>query len=214
MPKNRSTENTERARKPKKARKAFRVVIIILSAAIAVLVIAALVVFIRFNVLSNQATEENSSIYESVVSLMPGSETSTWDKRIGDMSTVDVGGTQYVGTIEIPALDVKTAARTSWDGKGLTPGIWSGDPQDGNLIIGGPNLRGVFNGIETVSDNQIVTFTDMDHRVYTYFVVSAETCDANDTQTLESGDENWDLTLFCPSVSGLQLEVLRLASVE
>lgn len=210
MPKSSSKYGESRARRSHGAKHVARGFMWAVGAVLVALVIVAIY---RLIILPKQAVEENSATLERLQAVMPNSYPAR-ETNTTRLVSAEIDGVSYVGVLTISYLDVTLPVRASWDGRGNSPGVFAGNPTTNDFVIGGPNVQGVFSGIASVPDGQAVTFTDMYGRVYRYSVVTAEVLDASDTAALTDDEaDQWDLTLYCPSPSGLKLEVLRLVSV-
>lgn len=182
-------------------------VVWVIGGLLAALVVAGVALMAYRNVLAGQWAAENAGVVEKLQGELPGSSPSM---QSADLLSVQVDGISYVGILNLPALDTALPVTASWSEGQHCPGVVSGSVSSGNLVISGPNLKGCFEGIERVPDGEKVSLQLADGSTETYEVVSGETLSASDDPSLVKGADDWDLTLYCSSVSSTQLDVLRL----
>lgn len=107
-----------------------------------------------------------------------------------------IDGRAYIGTLEIPALELTLPVISQWSDAALknAPCRYGGSPYSGGFIIAGHNYRGHFGRLRALPEGSAVTFTDMDGNRFSYEVVLTETLRADEVEEMCSGD--WALTLF------------------
>ena len=113
-----------------------------------------------------------------------------------DRPTVEIGGRDYIGTLEIPALELSLPVISRWSYPNLkiAPCCYAGDTYEDHLIIAGHNYQSHFGRLKELLPGDLVQFTDVDGNVFSCSVVETEILEKTDVEELESGD--WDLTLF------------------
>ena len=133
-----------------------------------------------------------------------------------EMPIIEIDGHEYVGYVEIPALDLSLPVLESWSYPNLkiSPCRYSGSVYHNDMVIAAHNYRVHFGGIRTLIIGDEVRFTDGDGNVFTYKVASME--ELQPTQVEEMRESDWDLTLFTWTLSGRQRTTVRckLASEE
>jgi len=119
-----------------------------------------------------------------------------------EMPTVEIDGQECIGTIEIPALELKLPVISEWSNEKLkkAPCRYSGSAYLNNLIIAGHNYRTHFSGIKYLKVDDEVIFRDTAGNEFSYSVSAIEKVDEHDIEEMESGD--WDLTLFTCTKGG------------
>lgn len=118
------------------------------------------------------------------------------------MPTQEVDGYQYIGRIDIPALEISLPVMDSWSYPQLkiAPCRYKGSAYLDNLILAAHNYTRHFGGIHTLVPGDAVVFTDTDGNIFNYTVADMEQLEPTDIKEMEAGD--WDLTLFTCTVGG------------
>ena len=126
-----------------------------------------------------------------------------------EMPVRSIDGEEYIGMLEIPALDRTLPVMSEWSYPRLkiAPCRYAGSAYLGNLIIAAHNYRSHFRNLKKLSEGDIVRFTDMDGNVFSYEVTLLEILQPNEADEMESGD--WDLTLFTCTVGGKSRVTVR-----
>ena len=119
-----------------------------------------------------------------------------------EMPVLEIDGHDYIGTLEIPALDLSLPVMSQWSYPNLklSPCRFSGSAYLDDLIIAGHNYTRHFGGLKHLSIGDEVLFTDADGHVFSYAVSELEQLGPNDVEELESG--SWALTLFTCTLGG------------
>lgn len=126
-----------------------------------------------------------------------------------EMPAKTVNGQEYIGVLEIPALELELPIISQWSYPRLriAPCRYSGSVYSGDLIIAAHNYSTHFGRLKTLAQGERVLFTDMEGTVFTYQVAALETLQPMATEEMESGD--WDLTLFTCTVGGQSRVTVR-----
>ena len=126
-----------------------------------------------------------------------------------EMPVRSIDGEDYIGMLEIPALDRTLPVISEWSYPRLkiAPCRYAGSAYLGNLTIAAHNYRSHFRNLKKLSEGDIVRFTDMDGNVFSYEVTLLEILQPNEADAMESGD--WDLTLFTCTVGGKSRVTVR-----
>lgn len=119
-----------------------------------------------------------------------------------DMPVQNIYGYDYIGMLEIPALDLLLPVMADWDYTRLqfAPCRYSGTPYLGNFVIAAHNYPSHFGNLQNLSEGDEVTFTDMDRNVFTYQVVAIESLQPTAVEEMTAGE--YDLSLFTCTVGG------------
>ncbi len=126
-----------------------------------------------------------------------------------DMPEVNIEGQDYIGTIDIPAIDRKLPVISTWDYAKLkiAPCVYSGTAYQNNLIILAHNYNSHFGSLSKLIIGDKVSFTDMEGNLFNYKVVEKEVLDGGDVENMVAGD--WDLTLFTCTIGGKSRVAVR-----
>lgn len=118
------------------------------------------------------------------------------------MPETEVDGVSYIGTLEIPAIDIAlpVAGGFTYDTLKSVPCRYSGSAYLGDMIVCAHNYTSQFANIPKLAVGDIVIFTDIDGNSFTYKVSETETIPADGIEEMSSGD--WDLTLFTCTLGG------------
>lgn len=131
-----------------------------------------------------------------------------------DMPVQNIFGYDYIGMLEIPALDLLLPVMADWDYNRLqiAPCRYTGSPYLGNLVIAAHNYPSHFGNLQNLSEGDEVTFTDMDRNVFTYEVVAIESLQPTAVEEMTAGE--YDLSLFTCTVGGNYRVTVRCDIVE
>ena len=125
-------------------------------------------------------------------------------KTVPELKTKVKNGLTYVGTIEIPSLNVSLPVLEGWsyDLLRISPCHYSGSPYTDDMVICAHNYRSHFNGLRWVEMGEDVYFTTVDGVVFHYIIVNRETLQPDEVTKMTDSDADWDLTLFTCYVGG------------
>ena len=130
-----------------------------------------------------------------------------------EMPTVVIDGYEYIGTLEIPCIDIALPVMSQWSYPRLkaAPCRYAGSLYRGDMIIAAHNYKRHFGLLKTVPPGETVIFTDVDGRVFSYAVADIEILPGTAVAEMESGE--WDLTLFTCTKGGRTRITLRCNAV-
>lgn len=131
------------------------------------------------------------------------------------VETIDV--LDYIGTLEIPSLDLVLPVLSEWNYPNLrvAPCRYVGSAYQGNLIIAAHNYPSHFGNLKHLQEGEMVRFTDVDGNRFTYKVVVRETLEPTAIDEMQSEEEGaWDLTLFTCTIGGQSRVTVRCVQVE
>lgn len=113
-----------------------------------------------------------------------------------EMPTEEIDGNEYIGILDIPALDLSLPVISEWSYPGLkvSPCRYSGSAYLDNMVIAGHSYKRHFGVLSSLPAGTEVIFTDIDGNVFYYEVAATEVL--KPTATEEMTDSDWDLTLF------------------
>lgn len=131
-----------------------------------------------------------------------------------EMPTVEVEGNDYVGTLEVPSLELSLPVLSEWSDANLrlAPCRYSGTAYKGNFVIAGHNYRSHFGPLSRLAVGAEVTFTDVDGNLFSYTVVEVEVL--RPTAIEEMVSDQWDLTLFTCTLGGQTRLTVRCQASE
>jgi sortase A len=131
-----------------------------------------------------------------------------------EMPVVSYEGNDYIGYLDIPALDLQLPVMSDWnyDKLNLSPCRYSGSFLNGDLIIMAHNYSQFFGKLKNLSPGDTVYFTDGDQETFPYVVTVVEQLDPDDLEALNAGD--WDLSLFTCTVGGKKRVIVRLSLMQ
>lgn len=129
--------------------------------------------------------------------------------EVPEMPVRDIDGTDYIGYLEIPSLELTLPIQSQWSYAGLrvAPGRFTGNVYSKDLVLCTHNYPQHFGRIGSLNIGDSVNFTDMDGNVHSYRVAALETMAPEDVDGMLSGD--WDLTLFTCTLGGKSRVTVR-----
>jgi sortase A len=119
------------------------------------------------------------------------------------MATEEIDGYEYIGVVEVPALDIFLPVMADWDYKRLTvsPCRFTGSYYAGDLVICAHNNAAHFGQLLYVDIGADVYFTTVKGKTYHYQVSNREIVKPTALEEMITGDD-WDLTLFTCTIGG------------
>lgn len=122
---------------------------------------------------------------------------------------------EYIGVINIPAIDITLPVTSDWDMKKMKSAAcrYSGSKGNDDLIICAHNLKAFFSGIKSLDTDDIIIFVDAEGTAYSYRVIQIGTISAYDTEKMLSGSEEWDITLFTCTYGGSDRYAVRAVKI-
>lgn len=152
-----------------------------------------------------EATEPSGLIQEYQTEQQPEPET-----------TLEVDGNTYLGVLEIPELGLELPVLASWSYPNLklAPCRYAGTVAEGNLILAAHNYQTHFGTIESLNTGAVLLFTTCSGVTHRYEVVQSDLIDGKNTEAMEAGDDEWDLTLFTCTLSGVNRVTVRAVESE
>ena len=131
-----------------------------------------------------------------------------------EMPVVEIDGIEYIGTLEIPALELELPVISTWSDALLdcAPCRYVGSAYLDNLIIAGHNYRGHFGALHRLLAGDKIQFTDAAGNQFSYVVSRVEELPGSALEEMETGD--WDLTLFTCTLSRTSRITVRCDRLE
>lgn len=131
-----------------------------------------------------------------------------------DMPTVELDGNEYIGTLEVPSLELSLPVMSDWSYPRLklAPCRYTGSAYLDDLIIAAHNYPTHFGALGELEEGDTVIFTDVDDNQFSYTVLVIEQLPSTALEEMEKGD--WDLTLFTCTVGGKARVTVRCVRTE
>lgn len=131
-----------------------------------------------------------------------------------EMPTVTVNGQDYIGTLQLPQLELEfpVISRWSYPRLKLAPCRYTGSAYTGDLVIAAHNYSCHFGRLKDLAQGDLVRFTDADGNVFTYAVAVREVLPPTAVEEMTAGE--WDLTLFTCTLGGRSRVTVRCELVE
>ena len=187
---------------------------IVIMIAGAVLIIAALSLFLYNRQEDAQAGQAAESLLREMQSMMdekhdtegttdPSEEPEETTKPIDpEMTVVEIDGYGYIGYLSIPVLELELPVMSEWDYTRLkiAPCRQFGSTKTDDLVIAGHNYAKHFGPLSGLQAGDTVLFTDMDGDTHTYEVLLIDTL--NPTAVDEVQNSGYDLVLYTCTYGG------------
>lgn len=131
-----------------------------------------------------------------------------------DMPEKDVDGVAYIGSLEIPTLELELPVISQWSYPNLklAPCRYQGSAYLDDLVIAAHNYESHFGRLKELSPGDEVVLTDMAGNQFRYEVAELETLAP--TAIEEMTGSGYDLTLFTCTIGGKSRITVRCDRVE
>jgi len=132
-----------------------------------------------------------------------------------EMPVIEVLGYNYIGTLEIPDLELVLPIMEDWDDERLrvSPCRYSGSFYEDNMVIAGHNYARHFSPIKTLPMGTEIIFVDAEGIAYNYEISWSESLKGTQIEEMTSKSnepgKDWDLTLFTCSFDGGKRVAIR-----
>ena len=149
----------------------------------AVLILAALLLFLYNRSEDRRAGQEAESLLEDVRSSMAADTDPEPQEELAEEITYD-----YAGVIAIPNLSLELPVIDQWSYARLkvAPCRQSGAAADGDLVIAAHNYKSHFGYLDRLEPGASVIFTDMEGTVYRYAVEEIRQLEPEDVEDVSS----------------------------
>lgn len=132
------------------------------------------------------------------------------DASDGEMPYKTIDGYDYIGTIEVPSLDISLPVMRDWDYDRLrvSPCRYTGSYLTDDLVICGHNYPSHFRRLLGVDIGADVYLDTVDGKRLHYVVGNRETLQPTSIEQMVENDKNsespydWDLTIFTCNLGG------------
>lgn len=129
-----------------------------------------------------------------------------------EMPVKTADGRDYIGTLEIPSLNLTLPILSSWsyDNLRIAPCRYTGSAYRNDMVLAAHNYPSHFGRLKHLREGEEVIFTDEAGNRFTYTAVVRETLmpEAIDEMTGKE-EEDWDLTLFTCTIGGRSRVTVR-----
>jgi len=189
-------------------------------AAGAVLITAALCLFLYNQNQQRQAEERAAQVIPQVVEViqerkqtlqdaLPTAPTIPEKTTPEEMSVVEIDGNPYIGFLGIPALELELPVMAEWSYPQLqiAPCRYTGDLYQDDLVLMAHNYEKHFGQLSKLRIGDTITFTTMDAETIPYEVVALEVLNPYAIADMTSGD--FALTLFTCTYGGENRVTIR-----
>ena len=131
-----------------------------------------------------------------------------------EMPVSSIDGLDFIGILEIPAIDLKLPVASEWSYANLdtAPCRYAGSAYLDTLVILGHNYPAHFQKLKNLHQGDAIRFTDTDGNLFSYTVSDFEQLRPDQVTDMVSGD--WDLTLFTCTVGGQLRLAVRCVRVQ
>ena len=150
-------------------------------------------------VIDAQATREPTPAETEIHGTTPTPSATPLDP---EMPVVELDGYEYVGYVEIPALELKLPVMSEWDYNRLkiAPCRQFGSSRTDDLVIAAHNYQNHFGRLKDLQEGNTVIFTDMEGIINTYSVEKIETLNPGDVDAVQNS--GYDLVLYTCTKGG------------
>ena len=126
-----------------------------------------------------------------------------------EMPTVEADGNTYIGTLEIPGIELELPVLSEWSDILLktSPCRYTGSTYLDDMVIAGHNYRSHFGRLHELQTGDEVFFTDAEGVRLAYTVALMEQLPGDAIEEMQSG--GWDLTLFTCTLGGQDRVTVR-----
>lgn len=171
---------------------------------------------------ANKAAEQVLEQMPEAVGIQGKSSISSDGQKIPDyilnpdmeMPTVEIDGHDYIGTLDIPSLQLSLPVMSDWSYPKLknSPCRYAGTAYQSGFVIAGHNYRRHFGPLSRIAVGDRVTFTDVDGNVFYYQVAEVQVLKPAAIEEMVS--DEWDLSLFTCTLGGQTRYTVRCEKVE
>ncbi len=132
------------------------------------------------------------------------------------MEIVEVDGEQYIGILEIPALELELPVMKEWNYEKLTvaPCRYTGTCYGRDLVICAHNYGKHFSPLRTAEPGTDVYFVTVEGTVWHYQISARETLQPTEIERMTDPAGDWELTLFTCNLGGRTRCAVRCILVE
>lgn len=184
----------------------------IISVFLGVVCILSSVGFIFYNRWEEKSAEETSlTLLENVQTIIEKAPTppENTEKTPTEMATVKVDGSDCIGILSIPVLELELPVLTDWSYEKLkkAPCHYYGTYYEKDFVIAAHNYQSHFGRLPELQPGDVVFFTDVTGTAHYYEVVLLETLPKQATKEMING--GFDLSLYTCTPGGASRVTVR-----
>ena len=130
-----------------------------------------------------------------------------------EMPTTEIDGNKYVGSLQLPTLDIELPVMSSWSYSGLrtAPGLYAGTIYKGNAVIAAHNYTCHFGRLSHLKPGDPVRFIDVDGNRFLFEVTLQEVLEP--TAVEEMIASGFELSLFTCTYGGESRLTVRCSRI-
>ena len=176
-------------------------------------IISAMSLLVYNNAESKKAHDASTALIESLRTVIEENGNIPVDPFDDEMRIRNIDGYGYIGYLTVPALELELPVMSECDYSRLkiSPCRYFGSTKTDNLVIAAHNYKHHFGYLGHLNQGDIVIFTDMDAKVYTYKVESVELLFPTDVDKVKNTGD--DLILYTCNYSGSMRITVRCSYV-
>lgn len=176
-------------------------------------IISAMSLLVYNNAESKKAHDASTALIESLRTVIEENGNIPVDPFDDEMRIRNIDGYGYIGYLTVPALELELPVMSECDYSRLkiSPCRYFGSTKTDNLVIAAHNYKHHFGYLGHLNQGDIVIFTDMDAKVYTYKVESVELLSPTDVDKVKNTGD--DLILYTCNYSGSMRITVRCSYV-
>lgn len=179
------------------------------------LILTAALLLILYNIyLEGKARESTLEAVAFMETVIPEEKETvnvpeTLPQVIKEMPEVEINGQNYIGTLEIPTLELTLGIISHWNEERLqiAPCRYAGSAYTDDLVIAAHNYNSHFGKLKELQPGDGVLFTDTEGKTVEYYVVIQEILMPEDVEEMTDG--RYDLTLFTCTYGGKSRVTVR-----
>lgn len=179
------------------------------------LILTAALLLILYNIyLEGKARESTLEAVAFMETVIPEEKETvnvpeTLPQVIKEMPEVEINGQNYIGTLEIPTLELTLGIISHWNEERLqiAPCRYAGSAYTDDLVIAAHNYHSHFGKLKELQPGDGVLFTDTEGKTVEYYVVIQEILMPEDVEEMTDG--RYDLTLFTCTYGGKSRVTVR-----
>lgn len=166
--------------------------------------IAAFLLFFLNKKEAESAYKQSMQILEvmEIEKNVPDVDAPTDEQAVEGEKTLEIDGVEYIGYIEIPAIEIKLPVMSEWDYEKLktAPCRQFGSHLTDDLVIAAHNYEKHFGRLSELAVGDAVTFTDMSGETVVYSVAQIATLEPTAVDKVQNS--GFDLVLYTCTYAG------------
>ena len=161
------------------------------------LIVAAVGMYVTRTVAISEEERKTSEIADLIENHLPARTAGVVGEYYNvNMPAYSIGGTDYVGLLQVRNLGIKRQVLSKWPKKDMVthPSKYCGSVYTGNMVIGGSNHKGQMDFLSLLDLGYEVIITDMLGNEFSYKVERIDR--ATDLNVEQFSSDEYSLTLF------------------